>query len=928
MAVTAQFPKVFISYARADGSEYASRLYETLEAGGYNPWRDKRNLDPFRDFTAEIEMAIRQTDYVVVCLTPSIATNSDSFVRREITYAQQKRKPIVPLVFPGGEATIHINNLTWIAFYTGTTPNQQLDFEGGVEQLFQRLHQMPRFVESVVPPDPFREYLESLYDEVVDYLNQRMHSLLTLRGETVQGAVAPSVPDTPAGVLSRSFKPTALPVKKSAHELEPDPPPPRTFANLADAFDHFHWQMLLLGEPGAGKTTALMTFAREAIAHRLEDQTQLLPIFASISKWDAETQPSLIDWLTTILDILSPDALQQQIETSRTLLLLDGLDELGSERTPLESSRKLGIMGNLLGWARFRQKSYDPRVHFLEMLRNGMRRNQVLVSCRTKDYWDIGQEITLKGAITLQPLDDTQVAEYLHGHPDLLVVIQNDPGLRDMARTPLLLSTLAYAYADLSAEAIQLGEFSQTPGELRSEIFRTYVERRYLHETNRSHADLLYSLDKTYRILGHAAAKDVRRQGDEPLKLGDFDLLDTEAFVEQTRRLHLLTGDTKQPRFMHLLLRDYFAYHYCIAWLNRRFSLTRLTELWPQDTPQDIVDTLGNISDERAAAWLVAIAEGKEGRIREVNRYHLYELVGFQISLMVLTLLGQYGLNWVGLINHQSLRPTSGVWAIWGASALLVAIDFFASSFQPRLRLQAACLLPRYKIPEADQGFLSALTSDNRYLRRFAVIEAFEIYDRSWPFSISMRFGDQRQRLTSDDLSVRSLLTILENKQKKFSGLFSYYLSVYDLHGWVLLFGFCLLVQYAVGRLGIIGNDSFRPNPITVGIYAIIICLSYITSKRVRVEAAIRLGGINDPQVIQAMILVLGDRDWQVRKHAATTLLNFGTDPAVVEGLTRVKSDTRQVRPSKRVCDVAKDVLKKIATPEAYAALDNWDRHP
>jgi hypothetical protein len=50
----------------------------------------------------------------VVCLTPDVQ-RPDSFVRKEITYALNCKKPVIPLLFPGGELTILIVNYTYIA---------------------------------------------------------------------------------------------------------------------------------------------------------------------------------------------------------------------------------------------------------------------------------------------------------------------------------------------------------------------------------------------------------------------------------------------------------------------------------------------------------------------------------------------------------------------------------------------------------------------------------------------------------------------------------------------------------------------------------------------------------------------------------------------------------------------------------------------
>ena len=85
---------IFISYAREDGREHAARLEKALSQYGFTAWRDVRHIDPTQDYTAELEQAIEAASYVVICVTPDVR-RGNSFVRREISYAQVIEKPVV-----------------------------------------------------------------------------------------------------------------------------------------------------------------------------------------------------------------------------------------------------------------------------------------------------------------------------------------------------------------------------------------------------------------------------------------------------------------------------------------------------------------------------------------------------------------------------------------------------------------------------------------------------------------------------------------------------------------------------------------------------------------------------------------------------------------------------------------------------------------
>lgn len=101
--------ETFISYARKDGLEHAERLERELP----NTWRDKRGIDPTKDFTVEIERAIEACKQVIVCITTD-TLREDSFVRREIVYAQLCKKPIIVVRFEDVLTPITVVNNTWI----------------------------------------------------------------------------------------------------------------------------------------------------------------------------------------------------------------------------------------------------------------------------------------------------------------------------------------------------------------------------------------------------------------------------------------------------------------------------------------------------------------------------------------------------------------------------------------------------------------------------------------------------------------------------------------------------------------------------------------------------------------------------------------------------------------------------------------------
>jgi hypothetical protein len=78
-------PQVFISYARED-EEPAAQLYEQLHKRGYRPWMDIRDLRGGQEWEPVIKQALRDADFIVVCLS-NRSLSKRGFIQREIRLA-------------------------------------------------------------------------------------------------------------------------------------------------------------------------------------------------------------------------------------------------------------------------------------------------------------------------------------------------------------------------------------------------------------------------------------------------------------------------------------------------------------------------------------------------------------------------------------------------------------------------------------------------------------------------------------------------------------------------------------------------------------------------------------------------------------------------------------------------------------------------
>jgi hypothetical protein len=93
--------RVFISYSRKDGAEFAHDLRKRLLNENLSVWQDLVTLEGGRDWWSQIEDALKSkaAQHFVLVVTP--AALASSVVRREIRLARQEGKTVCPIKGPG-----------------------------------------------------------------------------------------------------------------------------------------------------------------------------------------------------------------------------------------------------------------------------------------------------------------------------------------------------------------------------------------------------------------------------------------------------------------------------------------------------------------------------------------------------------------------------------------------------------------------------------------------------------------------------------------------------------------------------------------------------------------------------------------------------------------------------------------------------------
>jgi predicted NACHT family NTPase len=226
--------------------------------------------------------------------------------------------------------------------------------------------------------------------------------------------------------------------------------------------DDIAGKLLILGAPGAGKTTALLSLAEQLVEGALKNPQTVIPVLFELSTWRDDNQ-SIEQWLIEQLYELHGGNRKKQIyerwlEQRVLLPLLDGLDELGLER-----QKKCTI------------KLEEFAQHY----------PHVVVCCRLKEFAAVSLKLkTFRGAVCLQPLSDIQIQNYLHSlnRSELWSVIQKNADLKKLLeltsegdpgllRVPLFVKLLVDVYDP------------KQPISSKADLLEKYIDRQLSKDT-------------------------------------------------------------------------------------------------------------------------------------------------------------------------------------------------------------------------------------------------------------------------------------------------------------------------------------------------------------------------------------------------------------------------------------------------------------
>lgn len=538
---------LFISY-KSEENPFALQLAADLKNRGVNVWIDRMDIQTGEEWDASIGAALRNCSGMIAILTPDYFRSHVCLDELHFAYANDR--PILPLllrnIFDERDYDIQAKIPFWL-------PRRQwLDFTDFLDDTaFQRqfeilLNRIQDEQQGVVGnrPSPEIQYLTSLIADLESQQGVENYIALSAQSEVVR------VDPRPRKNIEPSL---ALLLKPPSPERDVRPET-KKIDNIQQAVAD-HPKFVLIGDPGAGKTTTLRRLALEMARARLEQLTSPpdpfsnrrggdmpLPFLVYLPRWSAETTAADFirrQWEATHM---SGDVVRE-LQSGQVRLYLDGLNEMGGE-----GKNKAALLREWL------QASDGPRY--------------AVITCRQGDYHDdlkLGDLPT----VLVEPLTDEKIREFAvqylgeeqagaflvkvfpqfrKNESDWAKERKNERSLLHLARNPYLLAalTLIFEYG---------GDLPHNAGDLFEKLVMVSWERERLRQTHG-----WISFDEMLVAFGNLAFNmiDENQPIDVPLtyaegKLGNPDLL----YIGS--RASLIIADDNKLRFSHQLLLEYFA---------------------------------------------------------------------------------------------------------------------------------------------------------------------------------------------------------------------------------------------------------------------------------------------------------------------------------------------------------------------------------
>ncbi|MEG4286335.1 hypothetical protein QUB68_24710 [Microcoleus sp. A006_D1] len=271
--------------------------------------------------------------------------------------------------------------------------------------------------------------LQAVKEEVVSRLNQSLHNAVCIN------LAKEEQPDQVKCLWSSDIRIGSQPSKPI--------PDSQTILEVFDR-EEITGKLLVLGKPGAGKTTTMVDLAKALIGRAEQDVDCVIPVLCNLSGWKEDKQ-SMRDWL--VLEVKSKygirkDIVAKWVDDAKLLPMLDGLDELESVRQEL-CVRRIN---------EFLQSECHPQYlvvcsrkeEYEKVVRGQWQQNVQQES--EENLFQQDKRLNLNNALVLKELTNEQIQMYLEylNKIEIWNMLQLDSELLSLVRKPLFLSLIGF----------------------------------------------------------------------------------------------------------------------------------------------------------------------------------------------------------------------------------------------------------------------------------------------------------------------------------------------------------------------------------------------------------------------------------------------------------------------------------------------------
>jgi hypothetical protein len=455
---------IFISYKSIE-SQFAHRLTADLKNAGIQVWMDRletEGVQGSQNWINVLTKALHESIGLLCILTPEYFQSQ--YCLAELNFAFMNNLIILPVLI----CDLRDIPQNQIPFWLPQI--QHFDFINWMDSKIyeKRLLELTSITKTQISgavgnePAPEIRYINTLIADlearkgVLEYVELSAQADAPIENPTVRPQPRPDE-EWAAGFS------VLLPQKREeAKEVKASIPRKTTLASITEVLEKYT-RFVIIGEPGAGKTTTLRRLALEAAYQCLENsRIYPFPLFVYLPQWGEESTP--LEFIQAHWPFKND--LSNRLVHGDVLLYLDGLNEMG-----------------------------DKGIEKAELLRDwissGDGPKHVIVTCRARDYKG-GFELGLPTVLTEQ-LSEKQIIEfatkYLENEADLflrqLIADRNEAFWEDdetsslfsLAQNPYLLSALIFLYRNTS-------ELPRNTGRLFQALTQTLWERERLKQTH------------------------------------------------------------------------------------------------------------------------------------------------------------------------------------------------------------------------------------------------------------------------------------------------------------------------------------------------------------------------------------------------------------------------------------------------------------